>query len=130
MDATQWARISHLISPGGNPRSELLPHGDAYMYGAPGQEALPVYRIIGDDPQHTRYYFDPQTAHLSAVFDANARWYRWLQQGLHGLDFSAALRTQPGWDILMMVLLSGATAISLTGVYIGARHLWRLAQNL
>jgi PepSY-associated TM region len=130
VDRALWARISHLLSPGPATRSELLLHGDAYVYAAPGQESRAVYRIIGDDPQHTRYYFDPATAHLSAVFDANARWYRWLMQGLHSLDFSAALRTRPGWDLLMIVLLTGATSSSLTGVYIGARHLWRLTQNL
>jgi hypothetical protein len=130
VDGTQWARISRLISPGGVSASELLPHGDAYVYAAPGQETQAVYRIISEDAQHVRYYFDPATAQLSAVFDGNARWYRWLQQGLHNLDFSSALRTRPGWDILMLVLLTGATTISLTGVYIGARHLWRLTQNL
>lgn len=130
VDGTLWARISRLISRGGTARSELLLQGDAYVYAAPGQEAQAVYRIISDDPQHTRYDFDPVTAQLSAVFDGNARWYRWLQPGLHSLDFSAALRTRPAWDILMILLLTGATTISLTGVYIGARHLWRLTQNL
>jgi hypothetical protein len=130
VDGPLWARISHLLSPGATSRAELLLHGDAYVYAGPGQVFHAVYRIIGDDAQHTRYYFDPATARLSGVFDANARWYRWLMQGPHTLDFSAALRTRPGWDLLMIVLLAGAASISLTGVYIGARHLWRLTQNL
>jgi hypothetical protein len=130
VDTALWVRIAQRIDPIHAASGKLLVHGDAYVYAAPGQVAPAVYRIIGNDPQYTRYYFDPVTAQLIAVFDGNARWFRWLQQGVHNLDFSAALRTRPGWDLLMIVLLAGATTISLTGVYIGARHLWRLSQNL
>jgi hypothetical protein len=96
---------------------ELLTEGDAYYFGKSGD----VYRIIGDDEQQTRYYFDPVTAQLVATFDGNDRGYRWLHQGLHTLDFTAALRERPLWDVLMLILLSGAITIAATGTYAGWR---------
>ncbi len=92
---------------------------------APDRETQPVYRIVSDDEQQTRYYFDPLTATLIARFDGNARWYRWLHQGLHTMDFTAALRARPKWDIVMLIFLSGATVSSLTGTYLGIRRLTR-----
>ena len=84
--------------------------------------ALPVYRMILPGPG-TRYYVDPVAGTLVAKLDANARGYRWLHQGLHRLDFTPSLRGRPQWDVLMLVLLSGVTAVCVTGAYLGFRRL-------
>src|SRR5262249_53878119 len=86
---------------------------------------LPVYRVVSHDSQHNRYYLDPLTGALLASFDANARWYRWLHQGLHTLDLAPALRARPMWDVVMLLLLSGTTVIAATGAYVGIRRLTR-----
>ena len=62
---------------------------------------------------------------LAAKLDANAQAYRWLHAGLHRLDFAASLRGRPQWDVLMLVLLCGVTAVCVTGAYLGYRRLMR-----
>jgi uncharacterized iron-regulated membrane protein len=123
LDDGVWTRIAQQLSPRVRAPPEYLPHGDAYYFSRNGHDAKPAYRILSDDEQQTRYYFDPVTAELIATFDSNARWYRWLHQGLHTLDFTAALRARPKWDIVMLILLAGATMSALTGTYIGLRRL-------
>lgn len=125
VDDSAWLKIAQALSEHGSAKPELLAHGDEYMFGRPGDAGEPVYRIIGDDPEHTRYYFDPQSASLIASFDSNARGYRWLFQGFHTLDFFAALRGRPQWDILMLTLLAGAATLSATGTYLAGRHLMK-----
>ena len=125
LDDGVWTRIAQQLSPRVRATPEYLPQGDAYYFSRNGHDAKPVYRILSDDEQQTRYYFDPVTAELIATFDSNARWYRWLHQGLHTLDFTAALRERPKWDIAMLILLAGATMSALTGTYIGLRRLTR-----
>ncbi len=120
---TAWSQIAQTL--GGEP--EIVTEGDAYYFGRQGDHVvLPVYRIISHDPRHDRYYFDPLTGALLASFDSNARWYRWLHQGLHTLDFTPGLRSRPVWDVVMLLLLSGATVIAATGAYVGIRRLRRL----
>jgi hypothetical protein len=49
--------------------------------------------------------------------------YRWLHQGLHRLDFAAAIRARPQWDAIMLLLMSGVTVVCATGAYLGYRRL-------
>lgn len=85
---------------------------------------LPVYRMILPG-SGIRYYVDPVAGMLVAKLDANAQAYRWLHAGLHRLDFTASLRGRPQWDVLMLILLSGVTAVCVTGAYLGYRRLTR-----
>jgi uncharacterized iron-regulated membrane protein len=102
---------------------DLITQGDAYYFDRRGNEALlPVYRIVTDDAQRVRYYLDPLTASIVASFDGDARWYRWLHQGLHTMDLTSTLRARPAWDILMLALLSGVTTICVTGTYLAMRR--------
>ena len=90
-----------------------FPHHDAEF-------RLPVYRVIADDTEHTRYYIDPVSGALLAKFGANSRAYRWLHQGAHRWDF---VPQRPLWDALMLFLLAGVTWICGTGAYLGMRRL-------
>jgi hypothetical protein len=83
---------------------------------------LPVYRVILNDEQRTRYYLDPANGALLQRADANGRWHRWLFGGLHRLDFTALMRTRPLWDVLVLVLMLGGLGISVTGCYLGVRR--------
>ena len=38
---------------------------------------------------------------------------RWLEHGLHSLDF-AGIRRRPLWDVLTLLLLAGATGVTVT----------------
>jgi hypothetical protein len=117
LDGAEWTRIGRALTGHDVSAPDLITQGDSYYFGRRGSEALlPVYRIVTDDG--VRYYLDPLTASLVASFDGDARWYRWLHQGLHTMDLTSTLRARPGWDFLMLALLSGVTTICVTGTYL------------
>jgi hypothetical protein len=86
---------------------------------------LPVYRMILNDPERTRYYIHPATGQLLRIVDANSRGQRWLFSGLHRVDFSQWLRARPVWDIVVLALLLGGLAVSTTGVWLALKRIKR-----
>ncbi len=105
---------------------ELLSRGDTYYFGHHGDIVpLPVYRVVLNDGQQTRYYLEPLSGELIEKIDRNGRDYRWLHDAPHRLDFAPAVRARPLWDVLMLALLSGVTLLCTTGAYIGLRRLAR-----
>ncbi|MBN1237892.1 MAG: peptidase [Gammaproteobacteria bacterium] len=106
-------------------RADLLTSADAFYFEHHQSRPFPVYRVVLADAEATRYYIDATTGQLLQKVDAPRRWYRWLFEGLHRFDFAAALRRRPGWDLLMIALLAGATAVCATGTYMGIRFLLR-----
>ena len=101
--------------------------GDSYYHSRPGVPAsFPVYRIVRNDAQRTRFYLDPVTGTPVNVIDDDGRWYRWLHVGLHTLDFSSATRSRPFWDLTMLILLTGAALVCGTGTWLGWRRYIRL----
>jgi hypothetical protein len=58
------------------------------------------------------------------VVDRDGRWMRWLEGGLHGLDFPG-LRRRPWWDIITLLLLAGVTAVCITGGWMAIQRVRR-----
>jgi len=102
---------------------EMLAREDAYYFAHHDDVVLPVYRIILDNADATRFYLDPATGVLLKRADANARWQRWLFSGFHRLDFTEGMRHRPLWDIVMIVLLVGGIGLGATGVYLAIRRI-------
>lgn len=98
----------------------LLDTEDAYHYSHKEKRELPVWRAILDDGQRTRLYVSPSSGDLRFV-DGDARTMRWLERGLHGLDFSG-LRTRPLWDIVTLLLLAGVTVITVSGAWMAIQR--------
>jgi uncharacterized iron-regulated membrane protein len=86
------------------------------------QVVLPVYRVIINDDEQTRYYLNPNTGDIVQRVDAAGRWRRWLFSGLHRLDFAAWMRARPFRDVMMWLTLLGGLAASGTGMYLGMRR--------
>ena len=76
-----------------------------------------------NDAENTHYYLDPTTGALLARVDTNRRWRRWLFDAIHRLDFAAWVRVRPAWDIILIALMLGGSAVSATGVYLAVRRL-------
>ena len=74
-------------------RGPPLETPDDYYFGLREKPRLPVYRVILDDADRTRYYLDPRTGELLQKTDRNSRLYRWLFEAVHRWDFAVALRT-------------------------------------
>jgi hypothetical protein len=118
-----WRRIGQTLGTATTAVPALIQAGDSYYYSRPGvQQAFPVRRTVLTDAQRTRFYLDPVTGLPLGVIDGSARGYRWLHRGLHTLDFSAAIRSRPLWDVLMLALLSGVTVLCVTGTWLGWRR--------
>ncbi len=122
-----WQGIARTLTGGTIVAPEPLGTGDRYYYARPGVPArFPVMRIVLNEEHGTRYYLDAVTGEPLGVIDNDARWYRWLHIGLHTLDFSPALRSRPLWDVVMLALLMGVTAICATGTWLGWRRYIRI----
>jgi uncharacterized iron-regulated membrane protein len=110
---------------------QLLSAEDQYYFSHHREYArLPVYRIILDDADRTRYYVDAVTGEIVARIDRDARWYRWLHQALHRLDFGAAFRGSVVRDLVMLTLLAGMTVVCGIGAYMGFRRVLRASGTL
>jgi hypothetical protein len=108
---------------------ELLTQEDNFYFSHHQERAtLPVYRSVLKSG--TRYYIDAVSGTLLAKFDAPAQGYRWLHQGLHRLDFAAALRVRPRWDVVMLLFMAGVTAVCVTGAILGYRRVTRKASAI
>jgi len=105
---------------------ELMTREDRYYFSHHRDLApLPVYRLAPQDGSGAVYYIDPVSGALVAKMDRGAQGYRWWHEGLHRLDFVAALRVRPRWDIVMLILMAGVTTICTTGAYMGYSRLMR-----
>lgn len=107
----------------------LMNEEDAYYFGRRDAAPLPVYRIILNDADRTRYYIDAVSGALLRRADANGRVHRWLFSGLHRIDFTAWLRASPQWDIITLVLMLGGVGVTGTGVYLAIRRIRLDAAN-
>jgi len=111
----------------GIAEQRLVNEEDPYYYSRQRRRfeevVLPVYRVILNDDDQTRYYLDPNTGALVQRADATGRWRRWLFSGLHRLDFTDWMRTRPLRDIMMWLTLLGGLGVSVTGVYLAIRRI-------
>jgi hypothetical protein len=116
-------RAAQALQAGSVPvSSELLTVGDDYYYADHANDVHPVFRIVFGDAQSSRYYFDAVSGALISKFDRAARGYRWLFNAVHRWDFSPGMRRRPYWDLVVVTLLAGVAAGSLTGVVLGFRR--------
>ena len=121
VDLAQAAR--RLARESGIATQTILSEEDAYYFSHHNEVVLPVFRVILDDAESTRYYLDPVSGALLERADADGRWRRWLFAGLHRVDFFVWLRARPAWDIIVLTLLLGGTGVSVTGVYLAVRRI-------
>ena len=120
--ADELARAAQNLNANSPP--ELITSEDNYYFTHHAEiAALPAYRLVLDDQERTRYYLDVVSAELVKKVDGNSRGYRWLHEGLHRMDFTPTLRKRPFWDTLMLVLLAGVTAVTITGAWLGIRRM-------
>jgi hypothetical protein len=112
--------------------AELLDGYDAYYYPGwedklinDGAKRLPVLKVVFDDTERTLIYVDPHSGAPLSAYDVSGRWLRWLYHGLHSLDFGWLYGARPLWDLLVLPLMLGGVAISVTGSWIGYKWLKR-----
>lgn len=103
---------------------DYLTTEDAYYYTHKFALKLPVWRAILKNDEQTRLYIDPESGALIRAVDRDGRRFRWLQDGLHSLDFPG-LRQRPIWDLVVLPLLMFVTLLCGTGTWMGIRKIAR-----
>ena len=79
-----------------------------------------------NDAAGTRYYIDPEDrARSSSSYSARDWVSRWLYHGLHSLDFPWLYKYRPLWDIVVITLMLGGTALCVTSLMLAWRVLAR-----
>jgi hypothetical protein len=145
--ATDAAGATQIIPVNGEPKSEfdsnrimaivreaagsnlaelrLMDEYDAYYLDRTGQRPLPVVYLRLNDDNRTRYYIDVKTGQIAGTYDSSNWVNRWLYHGLHSLDFPWLYKHRPLWDIVVILLMLGGTAVCVTSLVLTWRVLKR-----
>lgn len=122
LEQEYFANVAQQIKPDTEIQSQgWIERQDSYYYSRRTTPSLPAYRVVYQDGE--RAYFNSVSGELSHFVDKPRQWNRWLYNGLHSLDFNNFIRQRPLWDILVLILLGGVTAGSITGTWLGLRRL-------
>lgn len=105
--------------------SQLLATYDSYYYSRDGQSPLPVLRVKFGDQDKTWLYVDPGLAQIVGQVHWLNRVERWLYNGFHSLDFGFWYYKRPLWDVGVILLSLGGTAISGIGLIMGIKRIRR-----
>lgn len=82
-------------------------------------------RVKLNDRDDTWVHVDGASGDIVSVMNRGRRLYRWLFNGLHSFDFPGLVDRRPLWDAVILSLLALGFIFSLTGAYLGMRHLKR-----
>ena len=118
-------RVMEWLAAAAWPRElevQLLTRYDAYYLDRNGRKPLPVLLAQEKDE---RCYIDPKTARVVGSYRSSQWAARWLYHGLHSLDFPVLYDHRPLWDIVVIALMLGGTALCVTSVILAWRVLGR-----
>jgi len=108
---------------------DRLKRPDRYWYATgdarDDSRPLPVLRLKFDDRAQTWLHIDPITGVLLGQIGSDGRSYRWLFNALHSLDFPWLMIWPPLRHILVWLLSSAGLLISISGIVVGWRRLFR-----
>lgn len=110
--------------------ARILNQYDAYYLDRHRERPLPVIAARLNDAVGTRYYVDPSTASVVQQYSARGWVNRWLYHGLHSLDLPWLYNYRPLWDIVVIGLMLGGTALCITSIVMTWRVLSRKVGGL
>jgi hypothetical protein len=108
----------------------LMSDYDAYYLDRRRERPLPVLYVGLNDPMATRFYVDPATARIVGSYNDRGWVNRWLYHGLHSLDFPWLYKYRPLWDIVVITLMLGGTALCMTSIVLTWRVIARKSSRL
>jgi PepSY-associated TM region len=125
--------VRKAVGPAALAEARTVNQYEAYysdrVFNRDGNRPLPVLYVrmpggkAGEDS--TGYYVDLHTARIVGRRAPDGWSNRWLYHGLHSLDFPWLYNHRPAWDIVMLVLLLGGTALCMTSAIIA----WKLLRR-
>ena len=132
-DSFENTQIMALVREAAGPQLadlRVVDQYDAYYLDRRRERPLPVVYAKMKDAVGTRYYIDPKTARVVGTYSARGWVNRWLYHGLHSLDFPWLYNYRPLWDIVVITLMLGGTALCVTSIVLTWRVLVRKASAL
>lgn len=109
---------------------QSLPTGDDYVFQRRHARTLRgLYRISTADGSSPQIYVSASDAKIVALHDTRARVQRWLYHGLHNLDLRFLYDRSELWLVVIIFLLAGGTAISVTATRLSTRTLSRARKS-
>ena len=103
----------------------MMDEYDAYYLDRRGERPLPVVYARMNDEASTRYYIDPVSGRVAGNYSSRNWISRWMYHGLHSLDFPWLYKHRPLWDIVVITLMLGGTALCLTSLILTYKVLAR-----
>jgi PepSY-associated transmembrane protein len=110
---------------GGRLTTRVLDQYDRYYLDRTRRQPLPVVLAQSTSGSQTRYYIDPKTARVVQTYNSSNWVNRWLYNGLHSLNFPWLYNYRPLWDIVVIALMLGGTALCVTSLVLAWRVLGR-----
>lgn len=125
LDAAQFSAAARKAGASlTDARIETIAAEDSYYYSHHDKVVLPAIRLILADGDATRVYLNARTGEIARVADRSTQTYRWIENGLHRLDFPI-LRARPLWDIVVLPLLLAVTIACATGAWLSFTRIGR-----
>jgi hypothetical protein len=106
--------VAHAALTGPDAYEYLSPHGP--------QRRFPVFRADFADDSGTSLYLDPSSGAPVARHNRLTRCERWLYRGLHSLDLPGLYGHRRAWLAVIVPLLLGGLALSVTGLVLALRR--------
>jgi hypothetical protein len=95
----------------------LLTEYDEYYLAYDESLPLPVYKVVVDDENGTRFYVHPYSDKVKYQ-NKNRMVRKWLFSALHYLNFSWLVQHKALWTVLLWFLALSGAVVSLTGFII------------
>ncbi len=114
----------------GEVETRVLTQYDRYYLDRTRQQPLPVVLAQLTTGDRTRYYIDPATATVVRTYSSRNWVGRWLYNGLHSLNFPWLYNYRPLWDIVVITLMLGGTALGVTSLVLAWRVVGRWMRRL
>ena len=115
-DTQAMMRVVREASGSNLAELRMMDDYDAYYQDRRRERPLPVIYARMNDAVGTRYYIDPKTARVVDSYSQEGWVSRWLYHGLHSLDFPWLYKYRPLWDIVVITLMLGGTALCVTSL--------------
>jgi hypothetical protein len=128
-DQKEIVRIVSAAAEGRITTRELDEY-DRYYLDRTHRLPLPVLLAETTSDDATRYYIDPRTARIVQTYNSSNWVNRWLYNGLHSLNFPWLYNYRPLWDIVVITLMLGGTALCVTSLVLAWRVLGRKLARL
>ncbi|PWU05935.1 MAG: hypothetical protein C5B51_13315 [Terriglobia bacterium] len=124
LDPVLVRRIAgQVVAPYRVEEFRIVRNYEAYYLDRHHERPLPVIFIRLNDPERSMYYVDPRTGRTAQSYAGSSRINRWLYHGLHSLDLPWLYTHRPAWDLIVLSLMAGGTALCVTSMVIAWRRL-------